>query len=665
MNYIIPASFLLSFIYIFLGVHALNRNYNSKLNRMFFVISLGPVVLIVSYTCIFGTPVSESWAWFWFKASSLGWLTLSALCLHFALILTGWDQSIKKHLKVLLYLPAAALIILLYTVIMPAPNLDISKLTLAVFIHPAHNWFWLIFILYCTIYYVVMFAIVAAWGIASNFAREKRQALIMLSAGIIVVGSIVLNYFVFDELQRGPYLVMIVGLIWAVSILYAIIRFQFMDLNAVLQIKNIVNRVTDMVILVAPDGRIINVNDTTAKMLGYSETTLQQMPLNTIIPTEKQHRTAIANKDVFTMEITTDYKNARGEMIPTKTFWETIEDSLHEIAGILIIAQDLRLTRELEHEINEKNRIEKALRKSEEQFRDLFENANDLIYSHDPDGILLSANKAAEIMTGFQREEFIGLNILEFVVYEQRKMVIEMFTKKASDNLPIYYNVTMLNRQGERHDLEVSQRPIYDEGNIVAYQCITRDVTERTRMEEKLKFLSLHDSLTGLYNRAYFTEELHRLETGRFEPSGIIMCDLDDLKKVNDTNGHCAGDDMIIVAADLIKSCFRTNDVVARIGGDEFAIVVPNCNEELCKRLTKKIKCAANEYNLTHPQKIGISAGFAVRKDKNQTMDEVFKLADLAMYADKSRNKETGAEIVSAPEFLISQHSENRSQVTW
>lgn len=647
MNYIIPACFLLSFTYIFLGFHALNRNSKSKLNRMFFALSLGPVILIVSYTCAFIAYVSDQWAWSWFKFSALSWLILPALCLHFSLVLTGWEKYVKKHLIALMYLPAAALIILLFTVIMPAPHLDISKLTLTAFVHPAHSWFWLAFIIYCVVYYIALFLLVAVWGIASTFGREKRQALIMLNAGIILVVSILLNYFILpDTIQWGPFLMISAGLLWAVSILYAIIKFQLMDLNAVLQIKSILNRVTDMVILLDTDGQIINVNDKTAKLLGYEPTEMQQMPLQTIIPAEKRHHSAIVNKDIPAEELVIDFQTSQGEMIPSKTTWEIIEDSLQDIAGILIIAQDLRLTRELEHEINEKNQIEKALRKSEEQFRDLFENANDLIYSHDPEGILLSANKAAEIMVGCPRYEIIGLNILEFVIPEQRKMVIEMFTKQVSDDLPIYYNVTMLNRQGEKRDLEVSQRPIYDEDSIIAYQCIARDVTERTQMEAKLKYLSLHDSLTGLYNRTYFTEELNRLESGRFEPSGIIMCDLDDLKKVNDTNGHCAGDDLIVAAARLIKSCFRINDVVARVGGDEFAIVIPKCNEELCAKLTAKIKVIVDNYNQTHSQPIGISAGFAVRKDKTQDMNEVLKLADLAMYADKARRKKTGADTI-------------------
>jgi len=656
VNYIIPASFLLSFIYLILGVYALNRNYKSSLNRTFFAITLCTVVWMIAYTCIFGADTSDPWAWFWFKVSALGWLTLPALSLHFVLALTGRDQSVKNWQKVLLYLPAAAEIILLYTIIIPAPHLDIGRFTLAIFIHPAQKWFWIIYALYCITYCVVLFAMVAVWGKTSTFTREKRQASIVTMAGITVMVSIILNYFVLPGIvQWGPYPVMIVGLIWAIAILYAMVRFQLMDLDAVMQIKDVLNQVTDMVILIDHSGIITRISHKTAENLGYDVIELQRMPLWKIIPDEKRHRITITEKGSLTMEIETEYRTVKGEMIPVKAFWKAIKDNHHDIVGILIIGQDLRLTRELEHEIEEKNKIEKALRKSEEQFRDLFENANDLIYSHEPEGILLSANKAAEIMTGYSREEIIGLNILEFVVHEQRRMVIEMFTKKVSDNLPIYYNVSMINRLGERHDLEVSQRPIYDEGNIVAYQCIARDVTERTQMEEKLKFLSLHDSLTGLYNRAYFSEELFRLESGRFEPTGIIMCDLDDLKKVNDTSGHCAGDDMIIAAARLIRSCFRANDVVARIGGDEFAIVIPSCHEELCKKLIGKIKAAMEEYNLNHPNNIGISAGFAVRQDKNQTMNDVLKLADLAMYADKASRKEVGTELISAPEFTDSQ----------
>ncbi|HOV78591.1 MAG TPA: diguanylate cyclase [Bacillota bacterium] len=169
-----------------------------------------------------------------------------------------------------------------------------------------------------------------------------------------------------------------------------------------------------------------------------------------------------------------------------------------------------------------------------------------------------------------------------------------------------------------------------------ANEDLLHEIILRNKTEERVKYLTFHDYLTGLYNRAYFEEEMHRLSTGRYDPVSIILCDIDGLKLVNDTMGHETGDSLLVAAASVIKGSFRDGDVVARIGGDEFAVLLPNSGKgavrSACNRLRNSIK-SYNEGNERLP--LSISIGFSTRSDVSITMDELYKDADNNMYREK------------------------------
>ncbi|HPT68935.1 MAG TPA: PAS domain S-box protein, partial [Syntrophomonas sp.] len=489
-------------------------------------------------------------------------------------------------------------------------------------------------------YSIAMFFMVAQWGRNSNFTREKKQARIIVGSELLVLFILIIEYILLPFLGFSlPWMVMLVGLIWAGAILYAITKYKLMDLYKVLSLKDILTQVTDMVLLLDRTGHVTLANKKACEILGYSKDELLHMPLMKIIPDEELRRIAISNRGELIVEREVSCQTARDELIPIKAYFASIADSLGDIAGILVIGQDLRLTKQLEYKIEEKNRVELALRESEAKFRNIYENAHDLIYMHDLNGRFLSVNKAVEKLLGYSEDELIHMNSLQVLVPEQRQKVIDMFNQQIMENQPAYYEVTVMNRQGKKFDLDVSRQLIFETPEAVIYQCIARDITERKQMEEKLRYLSMHDAMTGLYNRAYFTEELKRLESGRFEPVSIILCDIDCLKNVNDNYGHTAGDELIIAAAHLIKSCFRYNDVVARFGGDEFAIVVPGSSETVCRTLVDKVRNAVAEHNKVSPFMIGISIGFAVRSSIEYSVKDVLKQADMAMYADKASRK--------------------------
>lgn len=176
---------------------------------------------------------------------------------------------------------------------------------------------------------------------------------------------------------------------------------------------------------------------------------------------------------------------------------------------------------------------------------------------------------------------------------------------------------------------------------------IVRDVTNRKTMEEKLNYIALHDKITGLYNRVYFEERMQQLTDSEQIPVGVIMCDIDGLKLVNDTFGHQVGDQLIITVGAIITDCVAETDEVARVGGDEFAILLPNKDSLQVKAVYHRIHERVKQFSKNNIElPLGISIGISVRKNPSQSMYEVFKIADDNMYREKLYNRQNARNLI-------------------
>ncbi|HBV88906.1 MAG TPA: histidine kinase [Desulfosporosinus sp.] len=296
---------------------------------------------------------------------------------------------------------------------------------------------------------------------------------------------------------------------------------------------------------------------------------------------------------------------------------------------------------------------EKLHRESERRFRSMLENVKLITGIMDKDGRIIFCNDFILGLTGFQRDEVVGHNFFDvFIPIGIRKSANAWFREVLeSKNIVVHNIYPIQTKNGNTRVVHWNHTLLFDsEGNISGIASIGEDITERKQFQERLEHMSFHDALTDLYNRAYFEEKIRLLGGQDFAPVGIIVCDVDGLKLVNDTLGHTTGDKLLGLTAGLIKKCFREEDLIFRIGGDEFAIILPKSELSVVEQACYRIRKVVETYNMENKEfPLSLSMGFAVSEKTIVNVDEVFREADDGMYREKlHRSKSTRSALVQA-----------------
>jgi diguanylate cyclase (GGDEF)-like protein len=165
-----------------------------------------------------------------------------------------------------------------------------------------------------------------------------------------------------------------------------------------------------------------------------------------------------------------------------------------------------------------------------------------------------------------------------------------------------------------------------------------QEIAQRKVLEGQLRHQSTHDILTGLYNRTFFEEELLRIEKGREFPVSIILADVDDLKIVNDTQGHSYGDELLRHLSLVLQDVFRASDVVARIGGDEFVVLLTQADSAIVKGTILRIREKLNEHNIKYPD-LPLSVSLGDSTVESGKLIDAMSIADRCMYIEKIAKK--------------------------
>lgn len=401
----------------------------------------------------------------------------------------------------------------------------------------------------------------------------------------------------------------------------------------------------DAIISKTLDGIVTSWNAGAERMFGYCAYTMIGQPITKLFPKHRQDEEKFLirkiKNNIPVKHYETERLNQKGQLIQLSISLSPIKNILGEIVGISTIARD----------ITQQKQLEQKLAQEHQKLKVTMDSIADAVITTDTSGKVQYLNPVAEALTGWPLNEAVGKPVAKIF------NIINALTRKPAIN-PVKYclkenrvaglakNTLLINRDGIEIGVEDSVSPIRDgDGNTIGAVLVFRDVTQQRKMAEEIAYRASHDVLTGLVNRSEFENRLHHFIQDNREAdmqNALMFIDLDRFKVINDTCGHTAGDKALKDVAQIMQTCIRSTDTLARIGGDEFAVILYKCNTQQAMKIAKSICQSVEEYRYLHAEecfRLGASIGL-VMIDKHWTSTtSLMQAADSACYEAKSTGR--------------------------
>jgi len=491
-------------------------------------------------------------------------------------------------------------------------------------------WYWV------TVTYSYVFLGIGTVMLLFSLFRHKRfysfkVRVLVIAALSPFIGNIIYSFG--QSSLRGIDITPACFAITGLFLTMAIFKYQFLDIRPIAR-EVIVENLCDGVLLINKDSKIIDINEAAYKLLSLNNSDIGKS-INSALSDCSEILEYLKKEKSLK-------KTARVVGINNnKLFLELrithLLDKEKKRLGAIIIVRD----------ITGEKIAEKELKESQNLLTNIIDFLPDATFAIDKKGRVIAWNKAMERLLGIKKEDMLGKGNYEYSInfYGERRPVLidyiigdhlelekryNIIEKKGND-LSAEIEVTL---NGNNIHLWLAASPLFNKNNeIIGAIESLRNITDIKNIEKELRYISFHDNLTELYNRAYFEEELKRINRSRQLPLSIIVADINGMKLVNDAFGHNIGDKLLKYAGRILKNSCRADDILARWGGDEFIILLPTTGVKEVQEVIERIlqKCKKARFKIP----VSISMGSDTKFNPGTRISTVLKKAEDSMYRSK------------------------------